>query len=77
MTLTVVKMALIQYLSLYILRTISSTRNNTEPISLIGSEKLAIKHLSNGVHFIGVPIFSVHVLKYLLIFVQSYVSYVN
>lgn len=41
-----------------------------EPISLLRSEKLAIKHLSSGVHFIGVAVFSVCVLKiFLLIFV--------
>jgi len=51
-------------LSLYSLCTINSTRNSMEPISLLLSEKLAIKHLSSGVHFIGVAVYSLCVLKY-------------
>jgi hypothetical protein len=38
-----------------------------KPISLLRSEKLAIKRLSSGVHFIGVAIFSVYVLTLILL----------
>jgi len=70
MTLTVVKKRPTEnILPLYILCTINSTRNSMEPISLLRSEKLAVKHLSSSVHFIGVAVFSVCFKIFLLIFV--------
>jgi hypothetical protein len=67
MTLTVVKKALREYLApLHFVHHKPHTEN-MKPISFLRSEKLAIKHLSSGFHFIGVAILSVQVLKFLLI----------